>query len=71
MTFPHISYDLIYLIGKKVSEQRAVLMIQRKYREYYVNKLYEEKMIDEGYFKLTCGDWSNGAQCMCFICMDC
>ena len=30
-----------------------------------------QKIIDEGYFKLTCGDWSNGAQCMCFICMDC
>ena len=68
---PHISYDLMYLIGGKVNEQRAVRMIQRKYREYYMDKLYEKKMIDEGYFKLTCGGWSNGAQCMCFICMDC
>ena len=58
--FPHISYDSMYLIGKNVNEQRAVLTIQRKYREYYMDKLYEKKMIDEGYFKLTCGGWSNG-----------
>jgi len=69
MAFPHISNDLLYLIGLKVTEQRAVVTIQRKYRDYYVNKVYEQGMINEGYIKLMCGVWTNGAQCMCDICM--
>ena len=31
-------------------------------------KQYEKGMIENGYFKLACGNWSDGAQCMCDIC---
>ena len=65
MAFPNISYDILSLIGDEVIRQRSASIIQAQFREF----LYEKKMIEEGYCKLQCGVWSNGAQCMCFICM--
>ena len=42
----------------------AAGIIQNRYR----TKKYEEEMMDKGYDKLPCGNWSNGGQCMCDIC---
>ena len=65
MGFPNIPYDILWLIGNEVIRNRSASIIQAQFREF----LYEKKMIEEGNCKLPCGVWSNGAQCMCFICM--
>ena len=65
MGFPNIPYDILWLIGNEVIRHRSASIIQAQFREF----LYEKKMIEEGNYKLPCGIWSNGAQCMCLICL--
>ena len=59
--------DLVESILKEYEKRmNAVITIQNHYNKY----IYEKNMIDKGYFKLPCGDWTSGRQCMCDICMD-
>jgi hypothetical protein len=48
---------------------KAAKIIQTKYKQFQDRKYYKD-MEENGYFKLPCGIWSNGAQCMCDECMD-
>ena len=56
------------LKNTKKKYNKAAKLIQKNYKQYQ-DKKYEKEMEDSGYFKLPCGIWSNGAQCMCYECM--
>ena len=65
----YLNSDICREISKEISKSiqkynNAAGIIQNRYR----TKKYEEEMMDKGYYKLPCGDWSNGRQCMCDIC---
>ena len=57
------------LNNTKKKYNKAAKLIQKKYKQYQEKK-YDKEMEESGYFKLPCGIWSNGAQCMCDECMD-
>ena len=44
----------------------SAFIIQKSYNEYK----YFKEMLENGYFKLPCGDWTNGRQCICDICLN-
>lgn len=59
--------DLVENILKEYEKRtNAVIKIQNHYNKY----IYDKNMLEKGYFKLPCGDWTDGKQCMCDICMD-
>ena len=65
----YLNSDICREISKEISKSmqkynKAAGIIQNRYR----TKKYEEEMMDKGYDKLPCGNWSNGGQCMCDIC---
>ena len=65
--------DILRKINSELTNTRkkynkAAKLIQTKYKKYQ-DKKYEKEMEESGYFKLPCGIWSNGAQCMCDECM--
>ena len=69
----YLNSDICREISKEISKSmekynKAAGIIQNRYRTKKYKKEYEKEMIENGYFKLPCGDWSNGRQCMCDIC---
>lgn len=62
--------DLVENILEEYDKRnKAVLYIQKQYIKFRDNS-FEKEMIEKGYFKLLCGNWSSGGQCMCDICYD-
>ena len=61
----HICRQISEEIDASMKKYNAAAgIIQSRFR----TKQYEKGMIENGYFKLACGNWSDGAQCMCDIC---
>ena len=59
--------DITQLICETfIKRNLSVLLIQKSYNEYK----YFKEMLENGYFKLPCGDWTNGRQCICDICLN-
>ena len=66
-----INDDLIPDITQLISDtfikrNISAFIIQKSYNEYK----YFKEMLENGYFKLSCGDWTNGRQCICDICLN-
>jgi len=59
--------DIIYSIS--VTYEDSELFLCDKISVKNIKDKYEENMMDANCFRLPCGDISNGAQCMCDICM--
>ena len=69
-----LSVDILRSISLELDKtmlkyNSAAKIIQKKFRNHRIEKKFREEMEDQGYFQLPCGDWSNGAQCMCDECM--
>ena len=68
-----LSNDILRKIDSELNNTRkkynkAAKLIQKKYKQYQ-DKKYDKEMEESGYYKLPCGIWSDGAQCMCDECM--
>ena len=66
----YLSVDIIRSVTDELDKtmkkyNKAANIIQKKYKNFR----YKQSMYDEGYIELPCGLWTNGAQCMCDICM--
>ena len=69
-----LSVDILRSISDELDKtmqkyNKAARIIQKKFRNRRIEKKFREQMEEDGYFQLPCGDWSNGAQCMCDECM--
>jgi len=69
-----LNTDILRNINSELTNTRkkynkSAKIIQTKYKQYQDIK-YDKDMEENGYYKLPCGIWSNGAQCMCDECMD-
>jgi len=65
----YLNHHICRQISEEIDESMkkyntAAGIIQSRFRTMQ----YEKEMIDNGFFKLYCGNWSDGAQCMCDIC---
>ena len=66
----YLSVDIIRSITDELDKtmkkyNKAANIIQKGYKSFR----FKQSMYDEGYIELPCGLWTNGAQCMCDICM--
>jgi len=70
----YLSSDIVQEISDAFDKRmklhsQSARTIQKSFRSYLTEKRYVEEMEDEGHTRLRCGRWSNGAQCMCDVCM--
>ena len=61
--------DIIYSIYVTYEESELFLCDKISVKNI-VNEFEEKLMLDDNCFRLPCGDISNGAQCMCDICLN-